>query len=182
MATALNFIGDALSQPLVIALLGAALGVLLTHRFATSRARQDHQRDLERLVLEDQRRAAHDALNAVRAIRMQVAGGFTQWGLLHNEWNDAVYPATQLVHDPEFTRRVSAGLYTVFLGTITHDQHVSYAALRGALDVEEWLEAWLVRQPAPSAHLPPMDEMRKMVLVRNRITLDALNDHLAFVA
>jgi hypothetical protein len=183
LLTAMDIVGDVLSEPLVIALLAAAAGVLLGDRLATRRGRQDHQRDLDRLVLEHQRRVAQDALKAARAIRVQVAGGqVPSWGALHNDWSDGVLTATGIVREDAFQLRASAAAYAIFLGTIAPNEHVSYAVLRGALDVEEWIEAWLVRKEPPAAHLPPMSEMRKMVLVRNRITLDALNAHLASVA
>jgi hypothetical protein len=99
------------------------------------------------------------------------------YGRLHNEWSDRVLANTALIRDDELRERAEAAGYMIFLATLARQEYVTYAVLRGVLDVHEWLEHWLRREDPPPAHLPRMDEIRQLVGIRGgTMSLDPLND------
>jgi hypothetical protein len=168
-----------LGLPTVI---GALLGAVVTHFAARARGREEQARADERMVLQDERRAAQNALDGARDLRNRVnagdAGG--SYGLLHNDWQDHVFAPTRLIRDKEIDSRVrSLGLVIFHSAIATEGEHVTYAIVRAASDVEEALEAWLRREPFPLRHVPPMDEIRELVIRENRIVFGPLNEYLA---
>ena len=128
------------------------------------------------MVLEDERREARTALEAARDMRHRVnSGAVEQWGAFHNEWGRILAPTRQVRSD-ELDARVSALGTVIFHAHLARDDDVTYAVLRGVLDVEEWLEAWLRREAPPLAHLPRSDDMMKLMRVRHRISFEPLNN------
>lgn len=166
-----------LGVPTVI---GAMIGAYLTHVAAKARGREEHQRTLELLVFQDERRAAQAALDAVRDMRNRINAGEVadKLGSFHNEWADRVLAPTRQIRSDDLNRRVSAFGTVIFLSMLARDEYTSYALLRGALDIEEWLEPWLRREEPLPPHLPPSDEIRAMTREGNRFTFDALDKHL----
>jgi hypothetical protein len=177
IATTVETVRD-LGVPTIV---GAIAGALIAHFTAKARGREEHERTLELLVTQDERRAAQAALDAVREIgkRLQVTDAIS-YGDLHNEWSDRVLGPARLIRSDALDERARAAAYVIFLATLTGED-ASYAVLRGALDVEEWAESWLRRESPPPAHLPPMEEIRALVRdrQRGRVSLDSLNELLA---
>ena len=160
-------------------LLGAVVGAMIGHYTAKARGREEHERTLDLLVLQDERRAAQTALDAVRAIRVRLnSGDEIRYGALHNEWSDTVLAPSRIVRNAEIGDRVQSLGYVIFLATLAPEEYVSYAVLRAALDVEEALEALLRRDPMPARHVPAMDEVRALVFDHGRVKFERFNDYL----
>jgi hypothetical protein len=161
-------------------ILGAIVGALISHYAAKARGDEEHERTLDLLVTQDERRTAQSMLDAARRISKRVNLGVDGYGELHNEWSDGILAPATLIRDQEIQRRAKAGAYVIFLGTLLPDEYASYAVLRGALDVEEWLTAWLRREQPPTAHLPTMEEIGELVRPADGggFSLDPLTDWL----
>jgi hypothetical protein len=159
-------------------IIGALVGAGVTHFAAKARGQDEHARTIDLLVWRDERRTAVAMLDAVRDMRNRInAGEVASFGALHNEWSDRILGPARLIKSDEIAARATAGTYAIFVATLVRGEYVTYAVLRGALDVEDWLEAWLRREPAPPAHLPHMDEIQRLVRVDGgRISMDRLND------
>jgi hypothetical protein len=141
---------------------GTIIGALITHLAAKARGREEHERSIDLLVMEDERRSAQGALSAVREIGTAInAGSVTSYAALYNQWLDHVVPPARLIRSEEPDARVHAGAYVLFLATIVPEEFVIYSAGRGADDVEEFLESWLRREDPPPAHLPLTEEIRR---------------------
>ena len=150
------------------AVFGAIIGALIAHLTAKSRGREDHERAIElqsrqhqhALALQlsqDERRAAQRALEASRALRTRVNGpGPLAYGDLHNEWQDSILPPSKLVRSEDLNARVVALGTMIFLAFLAPEPGAPYWISTAALDVEAWLEAWLVggepRAPSVPAH------------------------------
>lgn len=160
-------------------LVGVILGALINHLTAKARGREEHERGMDRMVLQDQRQVALATLQATSAIRVQVASGDANWGALHNEWQDLVLSPTRLIRDDELDVRIRGLGYLLAMGSFAREEHFDFAAIEGCGDVEACLEAWLRREPFPPRALPTMEEMRGMILAKNSFSADALNDWLA---
>lgn len=159
------------------AIAGAVVGGLIAHFSARARGREEHVRTLDLFVTQDERRTAQAMLDATRSLRNSIT--MKSAGQLHNEWSDLVLGPARVIRDDEIHKRVRAGAYVIFLATLLPDEHTSYAVLRGALDVEEWLEAWLRREPPPGAHLPSMEDIGRLVRSGGTLSIQPLNDLLA---
>jgi hypothetical protein len=159
-------------------LVGAAVGALISHYAAKARGREEHERTVDLLVTQDERRTAQAMLDSVREIKNAINAGEVQsYGLLHNQWSDQLLAAARVIRNEELNERAKAGLYVIFLATLGRDgEFLSYPLLRGALDMEEWLEAWLRREEPPVAHLPRMDEITALVRQGGRIDLEPLEE------
>jgi hypothetical protein len=158
-------------------LIGAIAGALIAHFSARARGAEDHERELDRLVLQDERATAQGVLTAARTIRNRVnVGKVENYGLLHNEWSDNVLAPSRTIRDPELGNRARSGAYAIFLPTFAPDQHFTYAVVRGCMDVEEWVEAFLARGEPPPAHLPSSEEIGQLIRAEGRIDLNPLNE------
>jgi hypothetical protein len=81
----------------VPAVVGSVVGALIAHYSAKARGQEGHTRAKELLVVQDERRAARQALTAVRAIKNRInSGQRIAFGELHNEWADGVVGSTPL--------------------------------------------------------------------------------------
>jgi hypothetical protein len=146
------------------AVVGAVVGGLIAHFSARARGHEEHQRTLDLLVVQDERRAASAMLESIQQIVVEInSGTMPDAGQLHNRWSDQVLAPSRVIRDDELRERARAGAYAIFLATVADDQYTRYAILRGAVDVQEWLEAWLTRETPPKAHLPTSDEIADLV-------------------
>lgn len=164
------------------AIVGAIVGALIAHYAAKARGREDHERTLDLLVHQDERRAAVAMLDACRDIRNSVnAGAVVAYGQLHNDWQDRVFAPSRQIRSDELEQRVRSFGSVIFFAFHGGDGAGigSYPVIRGALDVEEWLERWLRREDPPPAHLPRGPELNALVLKNGRFSFDALNELLA---
>ena len=166
----------------VPALIGVLLGALVADWLARRRDKEAHKRAVELMRKSDERQAAKDALRGAREIRLIAnhSGEQTDWGPLHNQWTDTVADPARLVASNDLDRRAQSGAYVLMLAVFApSDQAVSYAVIRGALDVEEWAEAFLRGDDSlPDAHLPPREEIQKLTKmgrIKGGVTFDALN-------
>jgi hypothetical protein len=172
---------DTLRDLGVPAVAGAVVGAAITHFAAKSRGREDHERTLDLLVTQDERRTAGEMLVAVRRMKNRLNEGKVIFlGGLHNEWSDHVLAPSRLIRSDDLGSRARAGGSVIFNATrVPRDaEYTDYAVLRAALDVEEWLEASLKREPPPTAHLPPDTEVQAMMLRDEKVTFEPLNEHL----
>ena len=65
-------------------LIGAVVGALISHLTAKARGREEHERTVNLLVTQDERRAAQAMLDSVREIKNAInAGEVRSYGLLH---------------------------------------------------------------------------------------------------
>jgi hypothetical protein len=80
---------------------------------------------------------------------------------LHYQWIDTVSDPARLVASDELRRRTQTGAYVLMLAVYAPStEHVTYAVIRGALDVEEGAESLLRREDTqPPTDLPPLDEI-----------------------
>jgi hypothetical protein len=156
------------------------VGAVIAHYSAKARGREEHERTVDLLVTQDERRTAQAMLDAVRVMKAAInAGEVPSYGQLHNQWSDWVLAPARTIRSEELETRAQAGAYVVFLATLAPEDFISYPLLRGTLDVEEWLESWLRRDEPPPAHLPSMEEIRKLVRrTPGRIDIEPLNDAL----
>jgi hypothetical protein len=156
-------------------LIGTVIGALISHYAAKARGLEEHERTVDLLVTQDERRTAQAMLDSVREIKNAINAGEVQnYGLLHNRWSDQLLAPARIIRSDELNTRTKAGSYVIFLATLTRDGLNTYPLLRGVLDVEEWLEAWLRREDPPPAHLPKMEEIITLVRQGGRIDTDPL--------
>lgn len=163
------------------AIAGSVVGALIAHFSAKARGREEHNRTLDLIVTQDERRAALGVLEAAREISISInAGAVTSYPQLHNEWSDRVLAPARVIRSEGLKARAAVAGYVIFLATVTHaDEDASYVVLRGVLDVEEWAESWLRREPAPPAYLPSMEEIQSLVRSEpGTISLEPLYDRL----
>jgi hypothetical protein len=162
---------------------GAVVGAVIAHYSAKARGKEEHERTIDLLVMQDERRAALAALDSLRDMRNGLhTGDIDSYGRLHNDWADLVLSRARLIRSDELLERARTGLYLIALTTLVdQSQFTTYALIRAVNDVEEWLEAWLKREDPPGAHLPPMNELRRLVQepASGRISFESLNDLLA---
>lgn len=161
--------------------MGAVVGALIGHYTARARGREEHERTLELLLVQDERRAAQAALGAARRIRNAVNSQTDPgYGGLHNDWQDSVLAAARLIRSDELLGRAQAGLYAIFLAISLPQEHTSFVVAQGARDVEAWIEAWLRGEEPSPAMLPRMQEMSELVYTAGEVpSMDRLNDLLA---
>lgn len=171
LASAITTLRD-LSLP---ALVGTIVGAAIAHYTAKARGREEHARTLDLLVHQDERRAALAILDACRDMRNRTHFDAVDYAQMHNDWQDRVSAPSRLIRSDELNRRVRAFGSVIFFAFHATSEHVPYAVGRGALDVEEWLEAWLRREDAPPAHLPPADDLGRLVVRDSRFSFDELN-------
>jgi hypothetical protein len=170
-------VADTLTTLGIPALVGVIVGAILNHYTAKARGREDHERTLDLLTVQDERRTALAMLDAARDVQRNAHAGTTQsLGELHNSWSDRILAPSRLIRDEEIQARAKSGAHAIFLATLMPEQHVSYVVLRGARDVEEWLEAWLRGDPPPRAHLPRSEALAKLVNVGGRLDMGPLNE------
>jgi hypothetical protein len=152
-------------------LAGAIVGAAIAHYAAKAR-------EQELLVKQDERRAAHRALAATQKTANRISRGpdARDYGELHNEWQDEVWAPARLIRSDDLNRRTRAELYVLWLGALGADGFMHWAALRGAADVEEWIEAWLRGEEPPPPHLPSHEEIGRLVQSRGTLTMDNLNE------
>jgi hypothetical protein len=165
----------------VPSIVGAIVGALIAHFAARARSKEEHQRSLEMLTLQDERGEAREALDATRELRTAVnADQAVSFGLLHNDWQDGIYPRARRIRSDDLKERVLALSTVLTTGLLTQDGHAApYVVVVAAEDVETWLEAFIRREmPAPPARLPHGEHLFAMTRVGNRITLDNVRDHL----
>lgn len=158
--------------------LGAAIGAVIAHYSAKARGREEHQRTIDLLVTQDERRTALAMLDAARELRVAHSTHPIDLGDLHNQWSDRILAPSRIIRDQEIRARARAGLYMIALALLMKDDYTTYAVLRGFEDVEEWLEAWLIREDPPAAHLPPMEELGPLVRESGtgRVAMDRLTE------
>jgi hypothetical protein len=177
LAAAVDVLQD-LGIPSVV---GAAAGAIITHYAAKARGAEEHERTKDLLVLQDERRAAAQALEAARELRTGLNTGEQGLPAMHNEWQDRILAPARLVRDEEFMARARTGLYLVAMAIFAGDRDwTTYALIRATEDVEEWLEAWMRRDDLPpAAHVPPLDELRSLMASGpGQISFEPLNDYL----
>ena len=105
-------------------IVGAIAGAVIAHFSARARGHEEHEPTLDLLVLQDERRTARDALEAVRDMRVRLnTDSATAYRALHNEWSDRVLAAARLIRDDDLDRRARAGAYVIFLATLTPDEY-----------------------------------------------------------
>jgi hypothetical protein len=153
------------------ALIGTVVGAVIAHYAARVRER-------ELLVSQDERRAAHRVLEATRAIanRIRRSPDAHEYGLLHDEWAEEVWAPARLVRSDDLIRRARAGAYLLSLAALDTPEFLTYSAIRATEDVEEWVEAWLRGDEPPPPHLPPFDEIGKLVRAGGVLRMTNLND------
>lgn len=160
-------------------LIGTVVGAAISHYAARARGREEHERTVDLLVTQDERRTAQAMLDSVRVMKNALnAGEVRSYGELHNQWSDQVLAPARVIRSEPLNERAQSGAYVIFLATLEREGFLTYPLLRGALDVEEWLEAWLRREEPPPAHLPTMAKIRELVRSKEagRIDTEPLND------
>ncbi len=159
------------------AILGTIVGVVGAAWAAKRRGDKDHERTLELVVMQDARRTALETCRRVRAMETEMRSRTaTDYGELHNEWQDFVFGPALLIRAPDLESRVKAWGIVIFNAWQAPEEYASYAVLRGAEDVAEWLQAFLRRETPPAPHLPSPDEVRRLLFADNKITFQPLND------
>lgn len=161
---------------------GAIVGALIAHYASKSRSREDYARTLELVAYQDERTVAQDIRKAAREFAVGLhAGTLESYGQLHNEWQDRILFASQLVRSEDLQSRARAGLYVVFLSTLVSDEFVEYALTAACDDIDDWTSAWLRRdENFPAPRLPTQDGIRELVHVGgNRVSIEPLNELLA---
>jgi hypothetical protein len=145
-------------------LIGAVVGAFIGHFTAKARGREENERTRQRMLLQDERRAALDMLAALREMRSRLQGDFDAWGVFLNEYQDRVVAPARLVRSAELDRRVTAGASALFYAMLAHGAYMNYAAGRACGDAEDWIEAWLRDESPPDAVLPTSEEMNEIIV------------------
>ena len=89
------------------------VGTIGAHYLAKTRSREDHERTLDLLVTQDERRTATRIREAAREFNVAIANHAIAWPELHNGWLDRISADSRLVQDPELWARADAGLYII---------------------------------------------------------------------
>lgn len=168
-------------------LVGVAVGALIAHYAAKSRAREDHERTLEALAWKDEREAARRVLQGAERIKKmrQDDPEVVRSGALHTAWNDHVFAPSCLVRNDDLAARARSGQSVIFLAYLVADrENPDYAVVRVAEDVEEWAKAWLRRAEAPGAHIPPAEKVGQLARSRGAgiVSIEPLNELLSRLA
>lgn len=86
-------------------------------------------------------------------------GGEIAYGDLHNDWQDYVFPPSKLVRDKDLNERVRTLGTIVFVATLDANATALFWISAAAIDVERWLESWLVGDEVPALTVPTQAEV-----------------------
>ena len=154
------------------------VGALLNHLLARNRSREDYERTLDLVAHQDERTTAQEIRDAARKFSNELhAGTRTDYGQLHNDWQDHILFPAGLVRSNDLKTRAIAGLYVVWIATIVKDEFVTFALTAACDDIQNWTRAWLSREPIPPAQIPRKPALMELSTVEgNRISIGPLNE------
>jgi hypothetical protein len=153
------------------ALLGAGIGA-----WAQAKGRNiEHDRALDLLVLQDERESADQIDRALRDLEVRIAQGGTDFGSMHNDWQDNALDPTSRLREGEIRRRVSLVGFMLFYSMHGSSGLWSYPTQGAIEDARAALRAFLRREPIPPPQFPDYDTLKGLVTRGGRIDPDPLN-------
>jgi hypothetical protein len=72
----------------------------------------------------------------------------------NNDWQDNVFPPAKLLRGKDLNERVRTLGTIIFLATLDPNATALFWISAAALDVERWLETWLIGDEVPAPTVP----------------------------
>jgi hypothetical protein len=147
------------------ALLGAVVGAVLSYRNSKRLLDDQAERNMTMLAIQVERDAADQVDRAVHrlATGAKEARGSSDWGRLHNQWQDEVTEVAWRLDDHDLRGRVTVLGTIIFYAFQFSDPAATYGVLRACEDLQDGLRAFLARRTIPPSTFPSNEKLRHLV-------------------